>query len=510
MGDLSVLNTDRFDRRRFGQIYDMSKSLKKMERHEEIPLFKELLGDIWASLYKVSPKIKEELSDPQLAVNKAIIEKLMSDEQYINYHETTQLDDLLSAVGTVNFGKQTAIWLEEMKKQNEAINDLINQINDLSNQMSKQNKNDFDDNEQENEGQDENQGNNNSENNENNQSDNNDGNGENDNTPQQQMNDLMNQLANQLTNAMNGNESMFSKKIQQAIKDTKESTDNLEKLFGDIGGKLAGSGSGTLQQMPLRNKLELSEVLANDKQLKEIANWAGKFTRIAKTKQKKKSEKGVGVGGIELGDNLEKVLPSELMFYANPVTRDEFFKKHSEKTLRQYKPRSKEKLGKGSIIVCLDQSGSMKSIEEQSKGFALAIMAIARKQKRDFAYIPFDATVNNIRVFPKGKIKPDELIEIAREFTGGGTEFEPPLKESLNIIKKDRFKDADIIFITDGYSNVRNYFLEEFMKIKKEKEFSVLSLVINERDTREVEKFSDRVVVVDRFDDENSYEIFEI
>lgn len=40
--ETSVLNTDAFDKRRFEQIYDMSKGLQEIEKAEEIP-FKGML-----------------------------------------------------------------------------------------------------------------------------------------------------------------------------------------------------------------------------------------------------------------------------------------------------------------------------------------------------------------------------------------------------------------------------------------------------------------------------------
>ncbi|WP_443258258.1 vWA domain-containing protein [Virgibacillus sp. L01] len=54
-----------------------------------------------------------------------------------------------------------------------------------------------------------------------------------------------------------------------------------------------------------------------------------------------------------------------------------------------YDKKGKETLGKGPIILCLDESGSMRDLESQSKGFALALISYAKKQKRDFALISF-------------------------------------------------------------------------------------------------------------------------
>mgnify|MGYP001385376198 CR=1 FL=1 len=215
--------------------------------------------------------------------------------------------------------------------------------------------------------------------------------------------------------------------------------------------------------------------------------------------------------GIEQGNNIERVLPSELVQYINPVTKNDFLKRYAEGQLMQYEQKGKQSLGQGSIVLCLDQSGSMRRLETKSKGFALALMAIAKKQRRNFAYIPFDSRVGNVMQFSKGRIKPNEMLKIAREFMDGGTDFKDPLQESLKIIKKDKFKDADIVFVTDGQDVLSDEFINTFNETKEKEKFNVLSLVIgNSSDVETTSKFSERVIQITDFDDEGAFEAFEI
>ena len=55
--NLSVLNTDSFDKRRFKEIFEMSSGLQKVRDEGALPMFEPLLADIWASLYKMKPEI---------------------------------------------------------------------------------------------------------------------------------------------------------------------------------------------------------------------------------------------------------------------------------------------------------------------------------------------------------------------------------------------------------------------------------------------------------------------
>jgi len=165
----------------------------------------------------------------------------------------------------------------------------------------------------------------------------------------------------------------------------------------------------------------------------------------------------------------------------------------------------------GNAILCLDQSGSMNDIEEQSKAFTIAMMAIAKRQKRNCVYIPFDDKVGRVRTFPKGRITPNEIIEIAHEFSGGGTNFTETLATGLSYIKKDRYKDADIVFVTDGGASLGSSFLSEFNDEKDRLKCSVLSLAIGRgADTRTLELFSDKVVRVENFNEDGAFEAFEI
>ncbi len=56
--------------------------------------------------------------------------------------------------------------------------------------------------------------------------------------------------------------------------------------------------------------------------------------------------------------------------------------------------------------------------------------------------------------------------------------FETPLQKALEVIEQSKFKKADIVFITDGHSYTHPDFIDKFNKLKDEKEFKVLSVLI--------------------------------
>lgn len=477
--ETSVLNTDAFDKRRFEQIFGMSERLQSIEelaKVESLPMFKGLLGDMWAGLFKLSPELKKDVPE-HLEANHSIMNKIMSEESFQGIREKSKLDDMFSAIGAVRFGEETYHWLMEQKRRNEELSMAMEEAQKQLEQSQ-----------QDSDGSDEQEGNKGNE---------------------DALNQAMSEFAQQMGEALEQNQNSFSRMVANAIEETRETEQNLNAM---IGGIEAGTGtSKELNKVPLKDKIKLAEIISTDPDMKEIAKWVGRFAEIARTKQKMKHKDSAEQSGVEQGNDLSRVLPSELVQYTNPVTKSDFLKRFAEGQLLQYEQKGKESLGQGSIILCLDQSGSMDDLDNQAKAFAIALMAIAKRQKRNFVYIPFDWDVGMVRTFQKGKITPSEIVEIAREFMGGGTVFTDPLKTALNYIKMDRYKDADVVFVTDGEAGIDEAFLERLNVEKEKLKFNVLSLAIG-RMARvgTLERFSDRVVRINNFNEDGAFEAFEI
>ena len=63
------------------------------------------------------------------------------------------------------------------------------------------------------------------------------------------------------------------------------------------------------------------------------------------------------------------------------------------------------------------------------------------------------------------------------------TSFTAPLMKSAEVIERRRFQQADIIFVTDGEAHVNDEYLHYWNQLKKEKGFSVLSLLLGTEST---------------------------
>ncbi|MFS0815434.1 hypothetical protein ABC382_00500 [Lysinibacillus sp. 1P01SD] len=439
----SAINVDLYDVRRFNATYESSNLLDDLINNKILDNFNDLIADVWNTFYKVTPIVKseEELSNKQM-MQKQIIERIMSDDVYNKYAVMTAYDETLSTVGALHLGFKILEWI------NDNIDDEIKQK--MSNNIQ----------------------------------------GEEDKEQiETAVQDLINKLSSEgkVDNESKENTS-FSAKMNQSFKKTVELKEGMDSFLGE--GK-QGSNNGELnpKKVPLKDKLELAKHLQTMPKLKQIMAWAGRLTQIAIKKQKSKKIESNVRGGLVYGNNFEQMVSHELLNYRNPKTRLDFLKRYAEGEILQYELVGEESAGNGSIIVCLDQSVSMERIECQSKAVLLAFLAIARRQKRSLVYIPFSSNIGKVYKFPKGKIAVHDVISIAESFLNSSTNFMFPLLEAERHIKKD-YQNADIIFITDGEQSVTDDFTEGFIKLKKEKEFKMLTMIISEKDIKSAKELN--------------------
>ncbi|MGG0656485.1 vWA domain-containing protein [Rummeliibacillus pycnus] len=454
----SVINTDSFDRRHYQSLVESSKELKSISKKQIVPYFNDLIGDVWASLYKFSPQIQEDVSE-KLVGNKRMIENVMNDELYEEIRPSTKMDSLMSALTSIRFSEKISDWIDIQNNSNEEFQEKRQALDDAKNSKGRGKKQRIEQAEQD-----------------------------------------LQQVIKQSIEKQGAYISQLLNDSYSSAKDTKEKVEDL----------MAGNGRSDLKKVPFKDQIHLAELLNKNTKLKEIAEWAGRFKSIARKKQKSKHQEALARTGVVVGNEIKRLLPSELLLYNYSGTRLDFLRRFAEEQTLMFDQKGKESLGQGAIVCCLDQSGSMKNLDTQSKGFALALMMIAKRQKRDFVLITFSSSIRKYE-FPKGKYTNEQLVEVASAFLDGGTNFVNPLDEAIKVIQKEKaFKKADIVFITDGDARVLEEFQNRFKKIKKELDFKLLTLLIKTHKESVLEPLSDKCVKITDFNDEKAFAAFEI
>jgi len=213
--------------------------------------------------------------------------------------------------------------------------------------------------------------------------------------------------------------------------------------------------------------------------------------------QKRRSQYTHGrdeIVGVEMGNDITRLLPSELAKAAHEKTRPEFFRSYIERGLLQYEMRGEEKLSKGPFIILEDQSGSMQGIRDQwAKVLVLAIWKICRKDNREVIWVPFSSQVGKERYLNKDTTL-DDIYFMLHTFMGGGTDFTGPLDKAVELLNEKIFNNCgDIILITDGESKPQTLWLDAFYETRQNMDFSTLGIQIGTGSTKSLEQICDKV-----------------
>ena len=215
-----------------------------------------------------------------------------------------------------------------------------------------------------------------------------------------------------------------------------------------------GTATATGGHLPAHSIRALAARLKSDARLRQIALLAGRFKRIAAAKRRQKVKHGADeLADVELGAELGRLLPSELVKLTARTHRALLLKDLLERKVMQYQLIGNEPLGRGPLVVLLDKSGSMEGPRDiWGTAVALALLDEAQRARRVFALIGFDYHVKNEAVVRPGEPLPEEALFTA---CAGGTEIAVALNRGLELIRCNGgpLKKADIVLITDGGSD---------------------------------------------------------
>ncbi|MGF0165954.1 VWA domain-containing protein [Streptomyces koyangensis] len=252
-----------------------------------------------------------------------------------------------------------------------------------------------------------------------------------------------------------------------------------------------GVGHGELERMPYEQRARLAERLRSSR----LARWAeliGRFRQMADGERARKVENATGeLIGVTLGDDLSRVLPSELAHLGLPELRAVFAARYAAGELMLYDSRGEQATGQGAVVACVDTSHSMYeegpggiTREAWSKACALALLDQARHARRDFVGILFSAA-DKLQVFrfPADRPAPVErVLEFAETFLGGGTSYQRPLSAAADLLSEEFDTEArgrgDIVLITDDECGVTEEWTRDWLKAKRRLDFRLFGLAV--------------------------------
>ncbi|MEV1069606.1 VWA domain-containing protein [Streptomyces sp. NPDC050263] len=252
-----------------------------------------------------------------------------------------------------------------------------------------------------------------------------------------------------------------------------------------------GVAPSELERMPFDQRARLAERLRTGR----LAQWAeliGRFRQMADGERARKVENATGeLVGVTLGNDLSRVIPSELANLGLPELRAVFAVRYAAGELMLYDSQGEQATGQGAVIACVDTSHSMYEAgpggvtrEAWAKACALALLDQARHAGRDFVGILFSAA-DKIQVFRFLADQPAEIAQVldfAETFLGGGTSYQTPLSAAGELLEEE-FNDAartrgDIVMITDDDCGVTEEWMRGWNDAKHRLDFRVFGVAV--------------------------------
>lgn len=255
-----------------------------------------------------------------------------------------------------------------------------------------------------------------------------------------------------------------------------------------------GVERGQLERMSFEQRAALVERL-NTGRLGRFADLIGRFRQMATGERARKVEHAPGeLVGVDLGDDLSRLVPAETVALGVPALRAVFAARFAEARLMLYDSRGETETGQGAIIACVDCSYSMKEThgrdpdsptrEAWAKACALALLDQARHAKRDFVGILF-SSATEVEVFRFPADQPAALgaiLDFAEHFFGGGTDYQAPLSQAVVLLREQYNADGrargDIVIITDAECHVSEDWMRGWQEAKHELGFRAFGVAI--------------------------------
>lgn len=300
---------------------------------------------------------------------------------------------------------------------------------------------------------------------------------------QHYLNNIINKISETKT-------SIFSRE-----KEIKELYDTLkiDRVLNESIGKIASFKTNTknlsitensIKQMKFDDVIKFTKRL-NSPETLNFLNKVGKKRETARKVQKeRKRSKDLPTDKVMLSDDLDNMIDDELMNFSIDIDafENDFIDRYLHENILSHERIRKTAKHKGPIILCYDGSGSMEGDKiEETKAHIVSFIEVAKIQKRKMIIIQF-ASENEplyIKEINPSRVHVQDIIDIMDTFICGGTDFEKPLKMATQYILSDKYKQADILFITDGICSISDEFKKHFLEVKVSMDFKLYAIIMH-------------------------------
>ncbi len=221
----------------------------------------------------------------------------------------------------------------------------------------------------------------------------------------------------------------------------------------------------------------------SDPGLGRVCDRAGRFRRVARSKQRMKGVHGVDdVIGVEPGGDISRLLPVELARLTVPEFELDALRRIAERQALCREYSATEPAGRGPVIVVVDESGSMQGAKaETAKALALAVAWVARRRRRWVGLVAYSGdTGERLLALPPGRWDEHALVDWVSAFLGRGSSLDIPVRELPDYYRRLGAPAGvtDILCITDAQCRIPADVAVRFNAWRRSVRARVVSLVV--------------------------------
>lgn len=297
-------------------------------------------------------------------------------------------------------------------------------------------------------------------------------------------------------------------KLEELIPLLEDHLDMLEILSMLFPGRSWDYSLQALHREYFENLERYASLFRKSSDLRKILDQVGRIELEYGSKKMRLSPHSKSeVHTITLSGDIQTLLPVETVKLKNPVLKRKFYADMIEEKLLTYQLRGENwnsdfagKKRKGPVVALVDTSASMRGTPELlAKAVVLAIARKMLRENRDVKVILFSSKWQTVEIeLTDKKRMGKEFLEFLKYTFGGGTDFNTALHSGLKAVKKEKaFQGADLLFLTDGMSELSEKpLIREWNEIKAERKARIFSLIIGGYDAGGLDQVSDQTYIV--------------
>lgn len=263
----------------------------------------------------------------------------------------------------------------------------------------------------------------------------------------------------------------------------------------------AGLGCGEGTSMDPQSLRAMFARVRDDRTLRAIMEMAGRATRLCRSLQRTRMDAPRGeVVGLEPAGDVARLLPLERALLADAAGPElGLLAAYRVATRRAlcYRQARRVPLGRGPIVVSVDESGSMAGARiVAAKGLALALAWLAHHQRRWICLAGWSGDERCTRyVAEPGRAQPGALLDWCAHLWEGGTDLRGPLATVPGWwpeIQPPRGR-VDHIVISDGECDCRPALRDSYRAWARSEQVRTYAIMVGTRAAGGLAEVADRV-----------------